>query len=578
MGGYGIRPYDDNKVYTHTFQSNLISATAEMYRFSSLFTLHSSLKFHKSHFRHGGNVPHLFTLLSSLFTQTTQLSGGLMSELILEMKNISKSFPGVKALDNVSFSVRRGTVHALMGENGAGKSTLMKCLFGIYSADSGDIFIDGNKVSFKNPRDALENGVAMVHQELNQALKRNVADNIWLGRYPASFGFVRESEMRKRTVELFDSLGLSVDPSRIMSTLSVSTRQMVEIAKAVSYDAGIIVFDEPTSSLTHDETEQLFRMIDSLKSRGCGIIYISHKMEEILRISDDVTVMRDGCHVATAPASELTIDKIIRLMVGRELTERFPEKSSALGNVSLVVEDLSGEYNHLRNVSFSVKKGEIVGVAGLGGSGRTELLETLYGTARKKSGKIFLDGILLRNRNPRESIRNGFALITEERRKSGIFGILDITENTVVSSLRRFAKGPFLSAGRMKDETSRMIGAMRIKTPSKRTKIRTLSGGNQQKVIMGRWLLTDPKVFLMDEPTRGIDVGAKFEIYSLIVRLAEKGRCVIVVSSEMPELLGLCDSILVMSEGKLAGRLDAADATQEKIMALASGLPADSAE
>lgn len=498
-----------------------------------------------------------------------------MSELILEMKNISKSFPGVKALDNVSFSVRRGTVHALMGENGAGKSTLMKCLFGIYSADSGEIFIDGDRVSFKNPRDALENGVAMVHQELNQALKRTVADNIWLGRYPSNAGFVREGEMRNSTKKLFSSLGINVDPTRIMSSLSVSTRQMVEIAKAVSYDAKVIVFDEPTSSLTHDETEQLFRMIDSLRDRGCGIIYISHKMEEILRISDDVTVMRDGCHVATSLASELTMDKLIRLMVGRELTERFPEKTSSPGDVSLVVENLCGEYNDLRDVSFSVRRGEIVGVAGLGGSGRTELLETLYGTAKKKSGSIFLDGILLRNRNPRESIKNGFALITEERRRSGIFGILDITENTVVSSLRRYVRGPFLSKGRMGDETVRMIKAMRIKTPSKRTKIRTLSGGNQQKVIMGRWLLTDPKVFLMDEPTRGIDVGAKFEIYSLIVRLAEKGRCVMVVSSEMPELLGLCDSILVMYEGRLAGRLNAADATQEQIMALASGLSTD---
>lgn len=499
-----------------------------------------------------------------------------MSDLLLDMQNISKSFPGVRALDNVSLSVRRGTVHALMGENGAGKSTLMKCLFGIYSKDSGEVWLDGHPADFKNPRHALENGVAMVHQELNQALKRSVADNIWLGRYPKTLGtFVREGEMRKETIKIFKSLGIRVDPARIMSELSVSTRQMVEIAKAVSYNAKIIVFDEPTSSLTHDETEQLFRIIDSLKKRGCGIIYISHKMEEILRISDDVTVMRDGCHIATCPASELTMDKLIRLMVGRELTERFPEKHASPGEVSLVVKGLSGEYNHLRDVSFNVRRGEIVGIAGLGGSGRTEVLETLFGTAARRSGEIFLDGALVRNRNPRESIRNGFALITEERRRSGIFGILDITENTVISSLRQYVRGPFLSAGRMKSETGRMIGAMRIKTPSKRTKIRTLSGGNQQKVIMGRWLLTDPKVFLMDEPTRGIDVGAKFEIYSLIVELASKGRCIIMVSSEMPELLGICDRILVMSEGKLAGELDAKSATQEQIMALASGIGAD---
>jgi len=496
-----------------------------------------------------------------------------MSDILLEMKNISKSFPGVRALDNVSLTVRRGTVHALMGENGAGKSTLMKCLFGIYSKDSGEVILDGIHADFKNPRNALEHGVAMVHQELNQALKRSVADNIWLGRYPTTLGtFVREGEMLKKTRKIFDSLGIKVDPSRIMNELSVSTRQMVEIAKAVSYDAKIIVFDEPTSSLTHDETEQLFSIIDSLKKRGCGIIYISHKMEEILRISDDITVMRDGCHIATHPASELTMDKLIRLMVGRELTERFPERNNVPGEVALEVKDLCGEYTALKNVSFNVRRGEIVGIAGLGGSGRTEVLEAIYGISTLRSGEIFLDGVKIRNKSPREAIRNGFALITEERRRSGIFGILDITENTVISSLKSYALGPFLSDGRMKTETGRMIGAMRIKTPSKKTKIRTLSGGNQQKVIMGRWLLTDPKVFLMDEPTRGIDVGAKFEIYTLITGLAEKGRCVIMVSSEMPELLGICDRILVMSEGTLAGELDAKSATQEQIMALASGI------
>jgi len=496
-----------------------------------------------------------------------------MSDILLDMRNISKTFPGVRALDNVSLSVRKGTVHALMGENGAGKSTLMKCLFGIYSKDSGQVLLDGEPADFKSPREALENGVAMVHQELNQALKRTVADNIWLGRYPKTFGaFVDEGEMRRRCTEIFDSLGIRVDPSRVMSTLSVSTRQMVEIAKAVSYDARVIVFDEPTSSLTHDETEQLFRIIDSLKKKGCAIIYISHKMEEILRISDDVTVMRDGCHVATSPASELTMDKLIRLMVGRELTERFPERLSCSEETVLAVKGLTGAYSRLRDVSFTVRRGEIVGVAGLGGSGRTELLETLFGTAEKRSGEIYLNGALIRNRNPRESIKNGFALITEERRRSGIFGILDITENTVISSLRQYVRGPFLSAGRMKKETRRMIGAMRIKTPSDRTKIRTLSGGNQQKVIMGRWLLTEPQVFLMDEPTRGIDVGAKYEIYSLIRDLAAKGKCVMMVSSEMPELLGICHRILVMSDGKLAGELDAGSATQEQIMALASGI------
>ena len=495
-----------------------------------------------------------------------------MSDTLLEMRNITKSFPGVKALDGVSLTVRRGTVHALMGENGAGKSTLMKCLFGIYGKDSGEVLLEGESADFKNPKDALEHGVAMVHQELNQALKRNVMDNIWLGRYPTKLGvFTSESEMYRKTMDIFKELEIKVDPRTVMSRLSVSTRQMVEIAKAVSYSARIIVFDEPTSSLTDEETEHLFRIIDMLKNRGCGIIYISHKMEEILRISDDVTVMRDGKWVATERAGDLSMDKIIKLMVGRDLKERFPEKTNTPGEVSLEVKGLTGEHSHIKDVSFTMRRGEIVGVAGLGGSGRTELLETLFGVAEKRSGEILLHGKPLRNRNPRESIKNGFALITEERRASGILGILDITENTVISSLKNFLSGGvFLNARKMNRETDRMIGAMRIKTPSKKTKIRTLSGGNQQKVIMGRWLLTDPEVLLMDEPTRGIDVGAKYEIYALIIELASRGRSVLMVSSEMPELLGICDRILVMSGGRLAGEVDAKNTSQEEIMALAA--------
>ncbi len=495
-----------------------------------------------------------------------------MSDVLLEMKGITKTFPGVRALDGVSLRVRRGTVHALMGENGAGKSTLMKCLFGIYEKDSGEVFLDGVPSDFKNPRDALEHGVAMVHQELNQALKRNVMDNIWLGRYPVKLGvFTSEREMYRKTKEIFDELGLSVDPKTVMSRLSVSTRQMVEIAKAVSYGAKVIVLDEPTSSLTDEETERLFGIIEMLKERGCGIIYISHKMEEIRRISDDVTVMRDGRHIETDLTENMSMDKIIRLMVGRELKERFPEKTNRPGKVLLEVRGLTGEHSRVRDVSFDVREGEIVGVAGLGGAGRTEVLETIFGIAEKRSGEIIIGGKAVRNRNPMESIRNGFALITEERRRDGIFGILDITENTVISSLRNYlVGGVFLSDGSMRKETERMIGAMKIKTPSQRTKIRSLSGGNQQKVILGRWLLTDPKVLLLDEPTRGIDVGAKYEIYSLILQLANRGRAVIMVSSEMPELLGVCDRILVMSGGRLAGEVNAKDTTQEEIMALAA--------
>ena len=491
---------------------------------------------------------------------------------LLEMRGITKEFPGVKALDGVSLTVRPGTVHALMGENGAGKSTLMKCLFGIYSKDSGTITLDGREVNFKSSKEAMENGVAMVHQELNQALTRTVTDNLWLGRYPKVGGImVSESIMRKRTKEIFDQLEVHVDPKAIMSTLPVSQRQMVEIAKAVSYNAKIIVFDEPTSSLTETEVEHLFRIINMLRDKGCGIIYISHKMEEILRISDDVTIMRDGQWVATRPASELTMNEIIRLMVGRELTNRFPPKDNVPGEAILEVEHLSGKYTRLKEASFQLRKGEILGIAGLDGSGRTEVLENLFGSMTKGSGTIRLHGKEIKNRNPRESIKNGFALLTEERRATGIFGIRDILDNTVISNLKSYLIGGIcLSDKKMREDTDWAIQAMRIKTPSQKTQIRSLSGGNQQKVIIGRWLLTKPEVLLLDEPTRGIDVGAKYEIYQLIIDLAKEGKGVIMVSSEMPELLGVCDRILVMSGGILAGEVDAKNTSQEEILTLAA--------
>lgn len=491
---------------------------------------------------------------------------------LLEMRGICKEFPGVKALDNVDLTVRPGTVHALMGENGAGKSTLMKCLFGIYRRDSGTIVLDGKEVDFKSAKDALENGVAMVHQELNQALTRSVQDNLWLGRYPKKMGImVSESEMKKRTKEIFETLGVNVNPKAIMSTLPVSQRQMVEIAKAVSYDSKIIVFDEPTSSLTETEVEHLFRIINMLRDKGCGIIYISHKMEEILRISDDVTIMRDGQWVATRPARELTMDEIIRLMVGRELTNRFPPKTNHPGEVILDVQHISGKYTRLKDATFQLRKGEILGIAGLDGSGRTEVLENLFGAMTREGGTITLHGKSIRNKNPKEAIKNGFALLTEERRATGIFGIRDIKENTVVSSLKDYLLGGFcLSDKKMRDKTDWAIQAMHIKTPTQRTQIRSLSGGNQQKVIIGRWLLTKPEVLLLDEPTRGIDVGAKYEIYQLIIDLANEGKGVIMVSSEMPELLGVCDRIVVMSGGQVAGEVDAGNTSQEEILTLAA--------
>lgn len=489
-------------------------------------------------------------------------------DVLLQMTDICKEFPGVKALDHVSLTVKRGTVHALMGENGAGKSTLMKCLFGMYAKNSGQIFLEGKEINFKNSKEALENGVAMVHQELNQALKRNVMDNLWLGRYPKIAGvMVNEKKIYDDTKAVFKELGIDVDPKRIMSTMPVSQRQMVEIAKAVSYNSKVIVFDEPTSSLTEQEVEHLFEIINMLRDRGCGIIYISHKMAEILRISDEVTIMRDGQYVATRPSSELTTDEIIRLMVGRELTNQFPPKTNTPGEIALEVENLTAQYSLLKDVSFNVRKGEIVGLAGLDGSGRTETLENIFGIATRHSGTIKLYGKEVKNRNARESIKNGFAMLTEERRATGIFGILNIRENTVISSLKKHLRmGFWLDEKSMKKDTQWFIDAMHTKTPTQETKIRSLSGGNQQKVILGRWLLTEPEVLLLDEPTRGIDVGAKYEIYQLIIDLANKGKCVIVVSSEMPELLGICDRILVMSGGRLAGEVNASETTQEEIM------------
>ena len=492
---------------------------------------------------------------------------------LLRMEGISKSFPGVKALDNVQLTVRAGTVHALMGENGAGKSTLMKCLFGIYHKDEGHIYLEGKEVSFSSSREALDNGVAMVHQELNQALKRNVMDNIWLGRYPKMKGLplVSEKQMYNDTMRVFNELDIHVDPRTIMSTMPVSQRQMVEIGKAVSFNSKIIVLDEPTSSLTEEEVEHLFRIINMLRDRGCGIIYISHKMDEILRISDEVTIMRDGQYITTRPASELTKAEIIRLMVGREMTNQFPPKLENNSRENIMeVEKLSAQYSILRDVSFQLRRGEILGVAGLDGSGRTELLENIFGAATRASGTIRVNGQQVQNRTPKEAIANGFALVTEERRATGIFGILNIQENTVITSLKKYLSGILLQSSKMNEATDSMIRAMSIKTPSQKTKIQSLSGGNQQKVIFGRWMLTEPDILLLDEPTRGIDVGAKYEIYQLIQNLAKQGKSVIMVSSEMPELLGVCNRILVMSGGRLAGEVDADHTTQEEIMTLAA--------
>jgi len=494
------------------------------------------------------------------------------NNFLLEMTNIVKEFPGVKALDNVTLKVRPGTVHALMGENGAGKSTLMKCLFGIYKKNAGKIVFDGKEIDFTSAKEALDNGVSMVHQELNQVLQRNVMDNIWLGRYPKKGFFIDEKKMYEDTKAIFDDLGIPTDPRAKVETLSVSEMQMLEIAKAVSYNSKIIVMDEPTSSLTEKEVNHLFRIINKLRDKGCGIIYISHKMEEILEISDEVTIMRDGLWISTDNAKDLTTDMIINMMVGRDLSNRFPEKTNKPKEVILEVEKLTGKYKpSFEDVSFKLRKGEVLGIAGLVGAKRTEIVEALFGIRERESGRILLHGKEVRNKNSLEAIKNGFALVTEERRATGIFGGLDIAFNSAISNLDKYLnKFKLLDDKKIEEDTKWVIESMRVKTPNQKTHIGSLSGGNQQKVIIGRWLLTEPEVLMLDEPTRGIDVGAKFEIYQLMNDLAKKDKGIIIISSEMPELIGVTDRILVMSNGRLAGIVDTKTTSQEEIMELSA--------
>ena len=500
-----------------------------------------------------------------------------MSEYLLEMKDICKSFPGVKALDHVQFSLRPGTVHSLMGENGAGKSTLMKCLFGIYKMDEGEIIYNGQKEVITDPYDALQKGIAMVHQELQPIPERSIAENIYCGRYPVKkvgpVEVIDHKAMNEGAQALLDELGISFDVTEKLGTLTTSQQQIVEIAKAVGVNAKIIILDEPTSSLTSNEVEKLFEIINKLRNRGCGIIYISHKMDEILKISDDVSIMRDGQYIGTWPAKDLTIDFIIAKEVGRELSKLYPPKDNIPGETALKVENFSSPNpKSFQNCSFEVKRGEILGVAGLVGAQRTELMEAIYGLRSKKSGTITYENKQLVITRPEDAIRNGVALLTEDRRGNGIFGVLSITDNVAVASLNDYLKYRVMLDHKAIDEVvEKSINELSIKTPSHKTAISSLSGGNQQKVIISRWLAKDPDILIMDEPTRGIDVGAKYEIYTIISSLAKQGKCIIVVSSEMPELIGIANRIMVMCEGKITGFVDKEeDMTQENIMSLAT--------
>ncbi len=493
-----------------------------------------------------------------------------MSEnYVLEMYDIVKEFPGVRALKGVQLKVRPGTVHTLMGENGAGKSTLMKCLIGIHPPTSGKIIYKGQEVSFKTTQEALNSGISMIHQELSPVMERSVSDNVWLGREPKKGIFTDHKKMYEDCKELFARMGLDVDPNEKMKNLTVAKMQMVEIVKAVSYNASIVIMDEPTSALTESEVEDLFKIIEDLKSKGVAIIYISHKMDEIFRISDDITIYRDGEYIATDHVENLTTDKVITMMVGREIKDMFPKVECPIGDVVLKVDNLCAG-RMVQNVSFEVRKGEILGFAGLVGAGRTETMETIFGMRTKESGTITKDGKVLEIKSPQDAIENNISLLTEDRRGNGIIGLLSVKENMCIAKLNLGKYGFPLKNSTMKSDSQEYIDKIRIKTPTMDTPIANLSGGNQQKVLVGRWLLTEPDVLIVDEPTRGIDVGAKAEIHTLISELAGMGKAIIVVSSEMPEVMGVADRIVVMHEGHVSGIINRDEFSQEGIMRLAT--------
>ena len=494
-----------------------------------------------------------------------------MQEVILRMQGIRKTFPGVVALDNVNLDVRSGTVHSLMGENGAGKSTLMKCLIGMYTPDEGTVELAGDIVRFKDTKDGLEHGISMIHQELSPVPEMMVAENIWLGREPRGrLGLLSPAAMFRKTRELFDEWKINIDPKARMMDLTVSKQQMVEIAKAISYDAKIIIMDEPTSAIPEREVAHLHGMIKRLTDFGVAIIYITHKMDEVFRISDDITVFRDGKHVGSYPAKELDRDKLIKLMVGRELTDLFPKEEAEIGDVVLSVQGLN-RGTVVKDVSFELHRGEILGLAGLMGAGRTEVLETIFGIEKADSGEVVLNGKTLRIKQPADAIRAGMALLTEDRKLNGIMGVLSVRDNITTAALPRYSPHGVLRVGEMRKDSEDQREKLRIKTPSLSQLIKNLSGGNQQKALISRWLLTVPDVLMIDEPTRGIDVGAKSEIHRLMSMLAQEGKAIIMVSSELPEVLGMSDRILVMHEGRISGELSREEANQESVMHLATG-------
>ena len=495
-----------------------------------------------------------------------------MSQVLLEMRGITKTFPGVKALDNVQLTLKEGRVMALMGENGAGKSTLMKVMFGIYERDCGTIRYKGELVEFHGAKESLEAGISMIHQELSPVLHRSIAENIWLGREPLKgpLKLIDHDKMYRDTEELLAKLDLQLDPRIHMSELTVATMQMVEIAKAISYNSKIIIMDEPTSALTDKEVDHLFDIIEMLKSRGVAVVYISHKMDEIFRICDDITVFRDGCYIGEREAKDTNHDELVQMMVGRDLGDVFPPPTAKPGKTRLEVKNLSVD-GAFSNISFKLHEGEILGIAGLVGAGRTELIETLFGVRQKDCGEIWINGENVEIRTPQDAISHKMAFLTEDRRHSGLYLMLDIFANTSIAHLDAYRNKVVnvLDVRKMRSDSEDHCKQLQVKTPHMNETIDNLSGGNQQKVLLARWMLTKPDILFLDEPTRGIDVGAKSEIYKLMRLLTGMGKSLVMISSELPEVMGMSDRILVMHEGKLKGAMDGHEATQEKIMSIA---------
>ena len=493
---------------------------------------------------------------------------------MLKMVNVSKSFPGVKALDNVNVTAFGGEVTALMGENGAGKSTLMKILSGVYQKDQGQVFVEGKEVKIKGIKDAERHGITIIHQELSVIPNLTIAENIFLGneKYNRFTGKINKSLLIERSKMFLEQIGCNLDPNMLVEDINVGERQMIEIAKALTKNAKIIIMDEPTTALTDVETKKLFEVIDNLKKKGIAIIYISHRMEEIFTICDRVEVLRDGKYAGEAKISDIDNDKLIAMMVGRKIEDQFPYRKIELGSTILHVNDLSYK-DIVKNASLEVKAGEILGVAGLMGSGRTELAKIIFGEYRKTSGEIFLEGNKVNIKCSKDAIENGICYLSEDRKKEGCILGMSVADNMTLCNLRKYErKNKSINRKEEQKDVEDYIKKINIKTPNSEQLIKNLSGGNQQKVILAKWLLLSPKVLIIDEPTRGIDVGAKKEIYELLNELKSMGKAIIMISSDLPEVLGISDRIMVMSEGRISGEISREEATQEKIMKLAVGM------